>query len=153
MIEAKKIADELVELYHRLLAQPLLPKGESWADEWTDWELNVTWYPDKNGVYVLWPMKPTESYKTPPIYIGEGLLGTRIWESFNNRPDWYSAQMIVDDLISGNTREHKFWRKALERFSILALTPRDNVDQHFSAILTLIGQIAYRALCTFLSDS
>ncbi len=128
MIEPEEISKKLEELYQRLIRQRMLPKGKKWKGDWPGWKYNVTWYPDTNGVYILWQNDHGVAGSQPPIYVGEGILGPRIWESFQIRANWHFAQLIVDDLISGEPRECKFWRKVLERFCILALDPLDNRD-------------------------
>jgi len=128
MIKLEEVASKLTELCERLLKQPMLPKGEKWEDDWPRWERDVTWHPDSNGVYILWQSDRGIADSNPPVYVGEGALGPRMWRSFYERSDWHYAQMIVDDLISGDSRKCKFWRKALERFCVVALDPRDNKD-------------------------
>ena len=128
MVEPKVITKKLTELFQRLMKQPMLPRGKDWKGNWPGWGHNVTWYPDGNGVYILWENDRGLAQDNLPIYVGEGLLGPRIWESFKIRPNWEFAQLITDDLISSESRECKFWRKALERFCILALDPSENKD-------------------------
>lgn len=125
--KSEEVASKLTELYERLLKQPILPKEGKWKDDWREWEREVGWHPDSNGVYILWENDRGIANNKPPVYVGEGILGPRIWKSFYSR-EWSHAQMIVDELISGNSRECRFWRKALERFCIVALDPQDNKD-------------------------
>ena len=128
MMYEEEVAKNLTELYQRLLNQPLLRKGSAWGDDWPGWERGVKWYPDKVGVYILWESEDGIKSNLPPVYVGEGLIGPRIWDSFHTRPDWQYAQILTDNLISCDSRECRFLRKALERFCIVALDPHDNID-------------------------
>lgn len=122
------VAHTLLELHHKLLSAPKLKKGAEWRGYWAGWDSGQNWFPEKQGVYVLWACTEDFESGVVPVYVGEGYLGPRIGESFVSRPTWNFAQMLVDDQISGNTREHQWWRKTLERFVILALQPADNRD-------------------------
>jgi len=128
MMDEKEVAKNLTELYQRLLNQPLLRKGGEWKDDWPGWERGITWHPDKAGVYILWESEDGVQSNSPPVYVGEGLIGRRIWESFQTRSDWQYAQILTDNLISGDSRGCRFLRKALERFCIVALDPHGNID-------------------------
>ena len=119
---------KLSDLFDLLLNKRLLPKGSEWKDEWPGWDRGKTWHPEKPGVYILWETEIGLQGGRPPIYVGEGLLGPRIWESFKKRPGWNYAQLLTHDLISGDSLESQFWRKALERLCILILEPVQNRD-------------------------
>ena len=122
--EIQDTLNGLAELYQKILAQPLLPKGASFHDDWPGWGI----FMEKSGVYILWATAGGINSGQPPIYIGEGMFGPRIWEHFRERPEWTHAQMLPDDVVPGTERERQFWRKALERVCILALDPVQNRD-------------------------
>ena len=121
MRNPENIVRRLTELFQRLLKEPMLKKGGDWKDEWLGWDL------DRKGVYILWRRDDDINKNIPAVYVGEGILGPRIWDSFYNR-DWQYAQMFTDDVISGDSKECRFWRRALERFCILVFEPEDNID-------------------------
>jgi hypothetical protein len=120
--------ETLIELYERLIAMPALKKGLEWKGEWPEWERGKTWHPEACGVYVLWETQDDRTDGRAPVYVGEGRLGDRVGASFRARPSWQYAQIFVDPLISGNDKESCFWRKALERFCILVLEPKENLE-------------------------
>ncbi|MFC1580080.1 hypothetical protein ACFL4N_04140 [Thermodesulfobacteriota bacterium] len=127
----KPVADTITileKLYEKTLSQTCLKKGDKWEGNWDDWEIGKDWLPDHFGVYVLWETSGCHKEGKRPVYVGEGILGLRINESFNRRQGWHYAQMLVDERISGNSRECQFWRKLLERFLIVVLEPIENVD-------------------------
>lgn len=123
MRNPENIVRRLTELFQRLLKEPMLKKGEKWKDDLPGWgDL------DRKGVYLLWRRDDDINKNIPAVYVGEGLLGARIWESFYNKNrDWQYAQLFTDDVISGDSKECRFWRKALERFCILVFEPKDNI--------------------------
>ena len=128
-LEAEKAAQHLLGLANRLFLSPRLKKGKTWSDKWPGWEKGKNWEPEKNGVYVLWKNAADAKKGVPPLYVGEGHLGPRIWESFRNRPTWEYVQMVVtDDQTSDQDNQARFWRKTLERFAIVVLKPTDNKD-------------------------
>lgn len=120
--------EKLSVLFNLLLNNPLLQKGTEWKVDWPGWDRGKTWHPEKPGVYVLWESESGLQGGHTPIYVGEGLLGPRIWESYNKRLEWNYAQLLTHDLISGDSQESQFWRKALERLCILILEPVQNID-------------------------
>jgi hypothetical protein len=125
-----KVADDctkrLLALHSRLLAAPLLPKGTEWKGEWPEWKHGETWHPGACGVYVLWETAGGARDGKPPVYVGEGQIGRRVWDSFHSRPAWQYAQILTDELISGTDDDDARWRKAFERFCILVLQPTEN---------------------------
>ena len=132
---AEEVAETLQALYKKLLKSGLVRKGLRWEDAWEGWRRGSTWLPEKKGIYVLWasarddPVTGRTSVTgESPIYVGEGQLGPRIWESFVNRKEWNYVQVLVDDRISGDDQICRWWRKALERFVIVAVRPRENRD-------------------------
>ncbi len=126
MTDATEVAQTLVILYREVLAAPLLQRGDSWADDWPGWKRGVTWKPESLGVYVLWPDSGGIADGVPPIYVGEGGLGPRVWWSFLDRPSWRFARMLTHTLISGETQEATSWRRLLERYLIVVLQPQEN---------------------------
>ncbi|MBN2160249.1 MAG: hypothetical protein JW807_12700 [Spirochaetes bacterium] len=117
----------LIKLFDEILAQPFLKKGAEWAGKsWPEWDEGKTWKPEENGVYILWNEKTDNSKGIQPIYIGEGITGKRVWDSFQKRVNWHYAQILYSDIISNKTKEATQWRKLLERFCIVVLNPIEN---------------------------
>jgi hypothetical protein len=119
-------AAQLIELQKLLLARPMLRRAENWSDCFLE-DSPDNWCGDWTGVYVLWKSQDDFAKGGRPVYVGEGILGSRIWDSFQNRKKWHYAQVLNHPLISGNSQECLRWRLALERFLILTLDPEENV--------------------------
>ena len=125
---AGQVAETLLALHEKLMASPMLKKGAEWKDDWEGWDRGTTWQGEKLGIYLLWGSEGAPASGEAPVYVGEGQLGKRINDSFHGRTTWNYAQILVDDRISGTSKLCKWWRKALERFVILALMPEENKD-------------------------
>jgi hypothetical protein len=128
MTTAQEVACKLLELQNLLLRKKCLvcKSAEPWRNCLTEYgpeEWDGNWI----GVYVLWENEDDFCRQRPPVYVGEGIIGTRIWESHQVRKNWQYAQVLIHDLISGGTPEQMRWRKLLERFLIVTLDPRDNI--------------------------
>jgi len=76
---------------------------------------------NKNGVYILWDNKPCETER--PLYIGEGVIGRRIWEHYYKKPSWNYLQYISSDDL-----QTKELRKLFERYCIVIYDPKDNLN-------------------------
>lgn len=127
MKDSGDVAKQVEELAALVLASPYLKRAEAWSDCFVgatpdQWDGN--WI----GVYILWKSDREYTEGKPPVYVGEGILGTRVWESFQKRKDWQFAQVLTHDLIGSESKECRWWRKLLERFLIVMLEPKDNID-------------------------
>lgn len=94
----------------------LIEKNRDGAFE--NWDHHFT---GENGVYILWEDEPDIIEK--PLYIGEGIIGNRIWNHYHNKPSWKYLQYIsTDDL------QNKNLRKLFERYCIVVYEPRNNIN-------------------------
>jgi hypothetical protein len=128
MKDANQVADSLKKLQGQLLEKTYLAfdpdkpfatcSPEYGPDEWEG-----NWI----GVYVLWEKEDDYVRQRSPVYVGEGIIGKRIWDSHQTRKNWRHAQILTHELISGGTLQQTRWRKLLERFLIVTLEPLDNV--------------------------
>ena len=83
----------------------------------------IAWY---WPVRMRWNADSDPSSGVRPIYIGEGITGTRIHDSYHSREDWNYAQVLYDERFNDKTNGTK-WRLLLERFAMLVLDPMENV--------------------------
>ena len=118
------VSDQLTNLFERLIGQPKMRRGSDWKDKWDGWD-GDKWQSSCCGVYVLWRNEDDLEKGNRPLYIGEGISGTRIWESFQRRADWHFAQILYDDKLT-SVAEGMDWRRLLERFAIVVLDPEQN---------------------------
>src|SRR5687768_5026099 len=77
MLEPQSVASEVCELFERLLKQPKLERGKEWKGKWEGWN-QETWQPNCCGVYLLWYGHDDLEQNIAPVYVGEGITGTRI---------------------------------------------------------------------------
>ena len=125
-------ADTLTRLSKQMLEQPMFGRPAKWSEPFIG-QTPGSWDGNWLGVYVLWGNQDDLKNGIPPVYIGEGGLGNRIWESFQranlqvNPREWNYVQFLKHDQISGSDREHTRWRLALEHFLIVLLEPEANL--------------------------
>jgi hypothetical protein len=120
---AAMVSEQLQDLFERLMGQPKLKRGSEWKGDWDGWQADK-WRADCCGVYVLWQNEDDLEQGNPPVYVGEGITGTRIWDSFRSRADWQFAQILYHDTLTGDQGLN--WRLLLERFAIVVLRPKEN---------------------------
>jgi hypothetical protein len=126
MKPAEEVARQLTDLYALLLQKTFLRRAESWRKCFTEYgrdEWNGEWI----GVYVLWENEDDFQNARKPVYVGEGVIGDRLWVSFQERPSWRLAQLLTHDLISGNGLDHQRMRRLFEQFLFVTLEPIENV--------------------------
>lgn len=121
----ESVTQSLHLLFDRLIKCPMLKKGNEWKGQWEGWD-ESTWVGHRTGVYVLWKSDTDPGTGTQPVYIGEGITGTRVHDSFNSRKEWNYAQVLYDEKFDDETEGPK-WRLLLERFAILVLNPQKNI--------------------------
>jgi hypothetical protein len=126
MIQGKsqEAIERLGELFRSLINQPMLKRGDEWQGKWPGWE-QPYWRGECCGVYVLWKDAHDPENDIPPVYVGEGLTGVRVWESFHSRTDWMFAQILYDEVLD-EVNQGLNWRRLLERFAIVVLNPVEN---------------------------
>jgi hypothetical protein len=122
--DTKTVFNQLQHLFELLIGRPKLKRGLEWKAGWDGW-IEDQWQPDCCGVYVLWRNEDDLEQGMPPLYVGEGITGTRIWDSFQTRHDWQVAQILYHDKLSGSDGIN--WRRLVERFAIVVLNPEENL--------------------------
>ncbi len=119
------VSEQQRVLFELLIKQPKLRRGGEWKGTWDGWN-DDTWRGDCCGVYVLWRNEDDLEQGRRPVYVGEGISGTRIWDSFQRRAEWQFAQILYHDKLTA-ADDGLDWRRLLERFSIIVLDPEENV--------------------------
>lgn len=119
------VLSKVTNLFDLLVQRPMLARGAEWGKDWPGWD-NETWQPTRLGVYIFWRDEYDLANGNPPVYIGEGQIGRRVWTSEAIRDKWQFAQILYHDDISGPSVTCLNWRRLVERFAIVVLNPEEN---------------------------